>query len=135
MGGRDCGSNAQHLWHTDHNEYSTSLLDALLSLKHSICSGNLPLAITDGSWNSYRTSKYGSLCDNSSCGMIRISISITDIIYFSTYTLPCFNELYNLFYLSGKKVIPNNIGDLLTPLSLAYWIADEGSWNKTQRYV
>uniref|UniRef100_UPI0022374588 LAGLIDADG endonuclease n=1 Tax=Ramaria cf. rubripermanens TaxID=2016387 RepID=UPI0022374588 len=56
-------------------------------------------------------------------------------ISFSTYTLPCFNELYHLFYLSGKKVIPNNIEDLLTPLSLAYWIADDGSWNKPQRYV
>jgi hypothetical protein len=56
-------------------------------------------------------------------------------ISFSTYTLPCFNELYTLFYLSGKKVIPNNIEDLLTPLSLAYWIADDGSWNKPQRYV
>jgi hypothetical protein len=41
-------------------------------------------------------------------------------ILFSTYTLPCFNELYNLFYISGKKVIPSIIGELLTPLSLAY---------------
>jgi len=56
-------------------------------------------------------------------------------ISFTTYTLPCFNELYNLFYLSGKKVIPKNIGELLTPLSLVYWISDDGSWNKVQRYV
>jgi hypothetical protein len=41
-------------------------------------------------------------------------------ILFSTYTLPCFNELYNLFYLSGKKVVPSIIEDLLTPPSLAY---------------
>lgn len=56
-------------------------------------------------------------------------------ISFSTYTLPCFNELYHLFYFSGKKVVPKNIEDLLTPLSLAYWVADDGSWNKPQRYV
>jgi hypothetical protein len=37
-------------------------------------------------------------------------------MYFITYSLPCFNELYSLFYLDGKKVIPSNIGDLLTPL-------------------
>lgn len=24
---------------------------------------------------------------------------------------------------------------MLTPLSVAYWIADDGSWNKPQRYV
>ena len=63
----------------------------------------------------------------------------TDKIYssilFTTYTLPCFNELYIIFYLKGKKVIPSNIGDLLTALSLAYWIADDGSWNKIGRYV
>ena len=56
-------------------------------------------------------------------------------IYFGTYTLPCFNELYNLFYLNGKKIIPSNIGSLLTSVSLAYWIVDDGSWNKIGRYV
>jgi len=60
---------------------------------------------------------------------------IYSTITFSTYTLPCFNELYNLFYLNRIKVIPKNIGDLLTPRSLAYWIADDGSWNKVNKYV
>jgi LAGLIDADG DNA endonuclease family protein len=49
-------------------------------------------------------------------------------IVFQTYTLPCFIELYNSFYIKGKKIIPLNIEDLLTPISLAYWIADDGSW-------
>jgi len=39
---------------------------------------------------------------------------------FNTCALPCFNQLYHLFYLDGKKIIPGNIGDLLTPLGLAY---------------
>jgi hypothetical protein len=41
-------------------------------------------------------------------------------IYFTTYCLPCFTELYELFYPDGKKVIPANIGELITPLGLAY---------------
>jgi hypothetical protein len=56
-------------------------------------------------------------------------------ILFSTFTLSCFNELYELFYISGKKVVPSIIGDLLTPLSLAYWIGDDGSWNKPNKNV
>ena len=32
------------------------------------------------------------------------------------------------FYLEGKKIIPNNIADLLTEVSLAYWIMDDGSF-------
>ena len=53
-------------------------------------------------------------------------------IYFSTYTLPCFNEFYDLFYPEGKKVVPANIAELLTPLSLAYWIFDDGCFDRTQ---
>ena len=40
-----------------------------------------------------------------------------------------------MFYLSGKKVIPSNIGDYLTHISLAFWICDDGSWNSVGRYV
>jgi hypothetical protein len=58
-------------------------------------------------------------------------------IGFSTYTLPCFNELYNLFYLSPskQKIVPDNIDELLIPQSLAYWIADDSSWNKLGKYM
>lgn len=41
-------------------------------------------------------------------GKIRYNLS------FATLALPCFNELYLSFYLDGKKIIPNNIADLLT---------------------
>lgn len=33
---------------------------------------------------------------------------------FATLALPCFNELYEAFYLEGQKIIPNNIADLLS---------------------
>jgi hypothetical protein len=48
-------------------------------------------------------------------------------IWFNTYSLPCFNEFYNLFYLDGIKIVPQNIAELLTPIGLAYFISDDGS--------
>jgi hypothetical protein len=48
-------------------------------------------------------------------------------IRFQTLALPCFTELYDLFYPEGKKVISSNLGDLLTPLGLAYWAMDDGT--------
>ena len=48
--------------------------------------------------------------------------------YFGTLTLPCFNPFRKLFYTAeGKKVIPTNIKQLLTPVSLAYWAMDDGT--------
>jgi len=49
---------------------------------------------------------------------------------FQTYSLPCFNELYEIFYPLGVKIVPLEIALLLTALSLAYWICDDGSWHK-----
>lgn len=63
----------------------------------------------------------------------------TGVIYssisFQTYSLPCFNELFHMFYLEGRKVVPSNIAELLTPLSLAYLICDDGSWAKSLKRV
>jgi hypothetical protein len=42
------------------------------------------------------------------------------VLRFQTRALLCFTELYRLFYPAGKKEVPLNIADLLTPLSLAY---------------
>lgn len=56
-------------------------------------------------------------------------------ILFNTYSLPCFNDLYNLFYVDGKKIIPSNIGDLLTPVGLAYLICDDGTFVKKDKGV
>jgi hypothetical protein len=60
---------------------------------------------------------------------------IYDTVRFYTYSLPCLNTFYNLFYPDGKKIVPLNIGSLLTPLGLAYWISDDGSWEKNKKYV
>jgi hypothetical protein len=56
-------------------------------------------------------------------------------ITFRTIALPCFNELYDIFYLEGKKIIPKNIGELLTPLGLAYWLCDDGTFCKSTHRV
>jgi len=52
-------------------------------------------------------------------------------VLFRTLSLPCFNELYDLFYHEGKKDVPLNIAELLTPLALAYWLSDDGSFIKS----
>jgi hypothetical protein len=46
---------------------------------------------------------------------------------FYTRALPCFQELYEIFYPHGVKVIPNNIYELLTPIALAHLIMGDGS--------
>lgn len=50
-------------------------------------------------------------------------------ISFATRNLPCFNDLYSLFYNKRVKIIPLNIEELLTPVVLAYWIMGDGSWS------
>ena len=47
---------------------------------------------------------------------------------FETRSLPCFTELYLLFYTGGVKVIPENIYNMLTPVVLAHIIMGDGSW-------
>jgi len=48
---------------------------------------------------------------------------------FNTLTLPCFNFFYDLFYIDRVKIIPVNIIEYLTPISLATWISDDGSFH------
>jgi NADH-ubiquinone oxidoreductase chain 4 len=51
-------------------------------------------------------------------------------VAFRTRSLPCFTQLRLLFYPNGTKIVPENIFDLITPVSLAYWIMGDGSANK-----
>lgn len=49
---------------------------------------------------------------------------------FKTLSLPCFNYYHSLFYNNyNKKKLPSNIGKLLTPMGLAYWLMDDGGNN------
>lgn len=56
-------------------------------------------------------------------------------VQFATLCLPCFNILYEIFYPEGKKVVPYKIEELLTPLGLAYWICDDGTFCKKHKYI
>lgn len=53
--------------------------------------------------------------------------TITYAVAFKTRSLPCFNEIYDLFYKDKIKQIPNNIYDLLTPIAIAHWIMGDGA--------
>ena len=48
-------------------------------------------------------------------------------IYFNTLGSNQFYEFRTLFYLNGKKIVPENIEQLLTPISLAVWFMGDGS--------
>ena len=50
----------------------------------------------------------------------------TQSMYFWTMRMPCLNYYYDLFYKDKIKTIPKNIGGLLTPVGLAYWIMGDG---------
>ena len=65
----------------------------------------------------------------------KITGKVHSSIWFQTRSLPCFTELYELFYPDGTKTIPLNIGELLTPLGLAFWIADDGGFEKSRQRV
>lgn len=54
------------------------------------------------------------------------SDTITQSLYFRTLAMPCLNYYYDLFYKERVKIIPRNLGQLLTARGLAYWIMDDG---------
>lgn len=47
---------------------------------------------------------------------------------------PAFGKWRKYFYPNGKKITPNDIGEILTePISLAVWYMDDGYFNKIDR--
>lgn len=47
---------------------------------------------------------------------------------FNTFTFRSLVWVHKLFYKHGQKIIPINISDYFTNLSLAIWISDDGGW-------
>lgn len=51
--------------------------------------------------------------------------------YFHTFTLKEFKEFYQEFYQkNGRKRLPKEIVEILTPVSLAVWIMDDGCFDR-----
>ncbi|MEM3723198.1 MAG: hypothetical protein QW179_01935 [Candidatus Hadarchaeales archaeon] len=49
---------------------------------------------------------------------------------FKTIAHPWLAELHAKFYRGGRKTVPDDIKDMLTPLVLAVWYMDDGSLSK-----
>jgi recombination protein RecA len=47
-------------------------------------------------------------------------------VQFATRTAPVFTEWHSRFYANGRKVVPEDISELLTPLAMAVWFMDDG---------
>jgi len=58
----------------------------------------------------------------------------TSSVYFTSRQLTAITELHTLFYHDGRKIVPFNIGSLLTEKSLASWTMDDGD-NHTSGYI
>lgn len=54
--------------------------------------------------------------------------------YFYTQARTDIGNFYQKFYPDGIKIVPKDIGDLLTPLSLAIWYQDDGTLDKRAKY-
>lgn len=52
-------------------------------------------------------------------------------IYFDTLTYPAFNKFHDMFYKDKVKIVPKNIGELLTARGLAYWAMDDGGADRS----
>ena len=48
-------------------------------------------------------------------------------VQFATRTSPVFTSWRRRFYRDGRKQVPDDITDLLTPLAVAVWFMDDGS--------
>ncbi len=55
--------------------------------------------------------------------------------FFHTKTLHCLRTFQRMFYPNGKKVIPSNIENLLTPRALSIWFMDDGCMTKNSAII
>jgi hypothetical protein len=55
------------------------------------------------------------------------------VYYFQTLTIPYFTRIWTIWYsfVDSKTIkgLPNNIGELLTPLAIAHWIIGDGAFD------
>lgn len=49
--------------------------------------------------------------------------------------MPCFTELYPLFYINNIKIVPEDIYNILTPVALAHLIMGDGGFKSKGIYI
>jgi len=64
-----------------------------------------------------------------------IKVKVTSTLKFQTLRFTCLNEYHEIFYLNKKKIIPKNIDELLTPIGLAFWLQDDGSYHIRDKII
>ncbi len=72
-------------------------------------------------------SVFQNLCSSEpkwSLSLDKRSNTTYETLRFNSRSLPCFNHYREAFYPEGIKVVPANIGELLTARGLAYWCMD-----------
>ena len=58
-----------------------------------------------------------------------------EMVILATKTHPVFNYYRNLFYKNNRKVINKNVLEHINTRSLAIWICDDGSFDRTYGYI
>jgi hypothetical protein len=68
---------------------------------------------------------------------LQININTSKNVYYTvefyTRALPCFTEYKNIFYKNKVKILPEDIYNLLDPISLAHLIMGDGSKKKNKK--
>ena len=54
---------------------------------------------------------------------------VTKSWWFRTFRHPILTQIHKQFYRNGKKIVPLNISEMLSPRSLATWYMDDGNLN------
>lgn len=61
--------------------------------------------------------------------------SYNDVLKFKTISLPQLIHYYDLFYVNGKKIVPKNINDLISPIALAHLIMGDGNLKQPDKIL
>nr|CAJ00336.1 putative LAGLIDADG homing endonuclease [Rhizophagus intraradices] len=104
-----------------------------LSIYRAKVTHNARLYVQQGSvhkeYLNHLYSVFQNLCSSEpkwSLSLDKRSNTTYETLRFNSRSLPCFNYYRDVFYPEGVKIVPANIGELLTARGLAYWSMDDG---------